>query len=204
MKLHWEILQIKKQFREWYHVNHKPFFGGKKMYRENINENDEIRYLKKMLRESNNKRINIRLHTLILHYRGYTNVHIASILGLCEHTVGKYIRAYEFEGIDGLKMGKSTGTPRFLSKEQEQILYEVIITKTPDEVGFGYRKNWTADVVRKWVEDTFEVRYSTRGMLEVLHRLNLSYTRPTYTLAKADEIKQETFKQDFERLKKLN
>ena len=39
-------------------------------------------------------------------------------------------------------------------------------------------------------------------MLQVLHRLNLSYTRPTYTLEKADIEKQENFKQDFEVLKK--
>ena len=39
-------------------------------------------------------------------------------------------------------------------------------------------------------------------MLQVLYRLDLSYTRPTYTLAKADPEKQEAFKQDFEVLKK--
>jgi len=39
-------------------------------------------------------------------------------------------------------------------------------------------------------------------MIDVLHRLNLSYTRPTYTLAKADPQKQEEFKQEFELLKK--
>lgn len=41
-------------------------------------------------------------------------------------------------------------------------------------------------------------------MLQALHRLNLRYTRPTYTLEKADSEKQEAFKQDFEVLKKSN
>jgi len=39
-------------------------------------------------------------------------------------------------------------------------------------------------------------------MLYVLYRLNLSFTRPTYTLAKADPQKQEEFKEKFELLKK--
>lgn len=39
-------------------------------------------------------------------------------------------------------------------------------------------------------------------MAVILHRLNLSYTRPTYVLKKADKEKQESFKQDFEELKK--
>jgi transposase len=43
---------------------------------------------------------------------------------------------------------------------------------------------------------------SWSGMLEMLQRLNLSYTKPTYNLAKADPQKQEEFKQEFELLKK--
>jgi hypothetical protein len=35
-------------------------------------------------------------------------------------------------------------------------------------------------------------------MAEVLYRLNLSYTRLIYVLAKADKEKQEKFKNDFE------
>ncbi|SHJ39864.1 putative transposase [Lutispora thermophila DSM 19022] len=40
-------------------------------------------------------------------------------------------------------------------------------------------------------------------MVYVLHRLNLNFTRPTYTLDKADPQKQEMFKQGFELLKNL-
>ncbi|MBA1335967.1 MAG: hypothetical protein HPY66_1786 [Firmicutes bacterium] len=50
--------------------------------------------------------------------------------------------------------------------------------------------------------DNFGVEYSYTGMVDVIHRLKLSYTRPTYTLAKADPQKQEEFKQEFELLKK--
>lgn len=42
-----------------------------------------------------------------------------------------------------------------------------------------------------------------RGMAEVLYRLNLSYTRPTYVMKKADKNKQEKFKNYFEELKKM-
>ncbi|MFC0906999.1 winged helix-turn-helix domain-containing protein [Clostridium sp. MT-14] len=77
-------------------------------------------------------------------------------------------------------------------------------TKTSDQLGFGNRKNWNASIARKWVSDNFHIEYSNRGMLQVFHRLNLSYTRPTYTLAKADKEKQEAFKQEFEDLKKLD
>ena len=40
------------------------------------------------------------------------------------------------------------------------------------------------------------------GTLGLFHRLNLSYTRPTYALAKADPKKQEEFKEKFKKVKK--
>jgi len=46
------------------------------------------------------------------------------------------------------------------------------------------------------------VEYSQRSVAYVLHRLNLSYTMPTYTLKKADPEKQENFINDFENIKK--
>ena len=172
------------------------------MHTENTDEKEEIKILKNLLRTTDNKRMHIRYQVIILHLRNYTNIHISKIMELNPHTVGTYINSYKKDGINGLNMGKPTGCPRFLTKEQEEELYKIISTKTPDEVGFGYRKNWNSNIARKWVSDTFNVEYSSRGMLQVLHRLNLSYTRPTYTLAKSDPEKQQTFKQEFDVLKK--
>ncbi|TCO72138.1 hypothetical protein EV214_1071, partial [Marinisporobacter balticus] len=47
------------------------------MYTENHNEQVEINVLKKLLRTTNNKRMHIRYQVILLHYRGYTNVHIS-------------------------------------------------------------------------------------------------------------------------------
>jgi len=89
-----------------------------------------------------------------------------------------------------------------LIDEQEQKLFEVITTYTPDQVGIPNRKNWDSNIACQWVKANFGIEYTPRGMLDVLHRLGLSYTRPTYTLAKADPQNQEEFKKDFELLKK--
>lgn len=172
------------------------------MHSENISEKEENKVLKKLLRSTDNKRMHVRYQVILLHLRDYTNAHIAKIMDLNAHTIGIYINSYKQNGVDGLNMGKSSGSPSFLNKVQEQKLYDVIVTKTPDQLGFGKLKNWNANIARKWVNDNFQIEYSNSGMLQVLHRLNLSYTRPTYTLAKADEEKQEVFKKEFEVLKK--
>lgn len=170
----------------------------------NDNNNPDIQSLKKAIKENKNKRMHIRYMVIYHHLEGYTNLEIAAIENICNHTVGSYINAYKERGLEGLVMGKSSGAPRFLTDEQEKTLVEVIITKTPDEVGFPFRKNWDCNIVCQWVLNNFNVKFSQRGMLQLLHRHNLSYTRPTYTLAKADPVKQEVFIQEFEALKKLD
>jgi len=174
------------------------------MHSENGNEKEEIRELKRALKSTHNKRMHIRYNVILLHLKHYTNQHIASIMDLESHTVARYINNYKQRGLEGLIMGKSTGCPRLLSTEQEKALYDVIATKTPDQVGFGERKNWNSAIACQWVKEQFNIEYSKRGMLDVLHRLGLSYTHPTYTLEKADPNKQELFKEEFKKLKKTD
>ncbi len=71
-------------------------------------------------------------------------------------------------------------------------------------MGFAPRKNWDCNLICKWVYANFKVKYSHSGMLDALRRLNLSYTRPTYALNKANPEKQEEFKQEFETIKKTD
>ena len=49
---------------------------------------------------------------------------------------------------------------------------------------------------------TFQVEFSERGARSLLYRWNFSCTRPTYTLAKADPVKQRQFNRWFRREKR--
>jgi transposase len=165
-------------------------------------KNVKIETIKKAIKENKSLRMHKRYMVILYHLEGYLNYEISKMELLCAHTVGTYINNYNKYGLDGLKLGHSTGAPRLLSAEQEKVLVETITNNTPDEVGFIARKNWTIELIRQQVINIFNVTFSHRGMAEVLYRLNLSYTRPTYVLKNADPIKQEKFKEDFEVLKK--
>lgn len=169
---------------------------------ESDNQNPEIQALKKAMKDEKNKRMYQRYKVIYLHMKGYTNLEIASLEVLDNHTVGIYVKKYKQNGINGLLMKQNPGAPRLLTNEQEAMLAEIITTKTPDQVGFPNRKNWYINIVQQWIKDTFGVEYSHRGTHQVLQRINLSFTRPTYTLAKADPQKQEEYRQDFGLLKK--
>ena len=62
--------------------------------------------------------------------------------------------------------------------------------------------NWTSRIIGQYIQREYGYNYSIKGVTIILKRLNLSYTRPSYVLAKADKEKQEHFKTDFETLKK--
>lgn len=163
---------------------------------------DDIKEIITALKNTKSVRLYKRYSVVLKHFEGFTNRKIAEMENIDEHTVGSYIKNYKANKLDGLNMGRSCGKKRRINTEQEKLLVDIITTKTPDEVGFESRKNWTIELIRQWVIKELNITMSHRGMAEVLYRLNLSYTRPTYVLAKADKEKQEQFKNDFEELKK--
>ncbi|GAU78336.1 hypothetical protein F3D3_2969 [Fusibacter sp. 3D3] len=55
-------------------------------------------------------------------------------------------------------MGRSTGKPKFLNDDQEKKLFEVVTTKTPNEVGFENRKNWDCNLIAHWILNTYGVK----------------------------------------------
>jgi putative transposase len=163
---------------------------------------EEIDAVGHLLHAAKDRVIYRKLLAVHLHMKGHSNLHIASMLGLNKNTVGVYIQSFSSRGAEGLVPKKSPGRPKLLSDGQEQELYETIKGKTPDDVGFSGVMNWTAKIACGWVYKEFGVQYSNTGMLELFHRLKLSYTRPTYVLAKADPERQKQFIEDFEAVKK--
>ena len=165
---------------------------------------EEINTIRKLQRATKSPVMQKKYLVLRLHMKGLNNRNIAEIVDLAPHTAGIYINTYKTSGVDGLVPKKPPGRPRFLTKEQEEKLYKTISENTPEDVGFDGVMNWTAKIACLWVLKEFGVQYKVNGMLDMFHRLKLSYTRPTYVLAKADPQKQEQFKEDFEGVKKID
>lgn len=166
------------------------------------NQSPQMQELKAAIKKNKNKNMHVKYMVIYHHLQGERNVDIAHMYDLCAHTVGSYIKIYKTSGLEGLIPAPKSGAPRNLTIDQEAKLVEVITSHTPDEVGFPSRKNWNCSLIRQWVHDNYGVKYSHGGMLKVLHRSNLSFTRPTYTLEKANTQKQEQFIEKFELLKK--
>jgi transposase len=165
-------------------------------------KNPAIGEIKAAMKTNKDLRMHERYQTILLHLHDVSNKEISTIIGRSLSSVYNYIHSYCKGGIEGLELGYSPGRPRLLTPEQEQHVYQTIVNQTPVDVGFPAKMNWTSPIIRKWIEQEFGVQYSDRGTRELLYRLKLSFTTPTYTLAKADPLKQEAFRQEFEDYKK--
>ena len=154
----------------------------------------------------NEKRVKQKLvyDAVLLFLEGYKRSEVSKILHVKQGTVNDHIRKYLKNGIDSLYIQKQPGYQKRLTDEQETELTEVITTQTPEEAGVGMFANWTSALICCVVKERYGVEYSERGMRNLLERIGLSYTRPTYTLAKANPKKQEEFKEKFKELKKTN
>jgi len=143
-----------------------------------------------------------RYQSVYLYLSGMTCDQVAGIVGFHKSTVSDINQKYIKYGLDGIPDKPRPGRPRRLTEEQESGIKEMVLTKLPYDVGFPAEFNWTAGLVAKYIEREYGYEYTIRGITKVFKRLNLSYTRPTYVLAKADKQKQEQFIRDFEGVKK--
>lgn len=161
----------------------------------------EIEKLRCALKSTKNIRMHKIYSVILRHFEDFTNKRITKMEGLEAHTISNYIKNYNKSGLLELELKFSPQAKRKFNSDQENNLVEIITTKTPDEVGFQGTKNCTIELIRQWSINQFHIELCHSTMSIVLRRLNLSYIRPIYVLAKADNEKQENFKEDFEVLK---
>ncbi|MCU6797416.1 winged helix-turn-helix domain-containing protein [Paenibacillus sp. WQ 127069] len=146
-----------------------------------------------LMKKEKDRRMFERYQAIYLHLKGKTALDIAETIGRTERTVFKYLRAYREAGVAGLQMNYSTGAPERLTKEQQEQLKQTIVSSVPHEVGFCSKYSWTLYLIGEYIKREFGPTYSLRGISKMAHRLGLSYTKPTYTLAAVDEAKQQAF-----------
>ena len=167
---------------------------------------EELQEVEKRLQHEKNRSMYERYQTIRLSLMGNDRKQIATIMGRNKKTIITYIHRYQEHGLDGMDMKFSPGAPERLSMEQQAKLKQTIMDFQPHEVGFTAKFNWTLQliVIGTYIKREYDKSYSIRGASKMMHRLGLSYTKPTYTLAAADEEKQQAFVEiTFPALKKL-
>jgi len=164
---------------------------------------EEVQAVKKAMDSEKQTRLYKRYRALYLCLCGKTYEEVVEMVGLCKTSVYRINKVYKKEGLAGIPDKPRKGRPPKLTAEQKANIKEMILKKTPFEVGFPAEFNWIAELVAKYVKQEYGLDYTIRGIAGILKRLGLSYARPTYVLAKNNRQKQERFIKDFRKVKKL-
>lgn len=158
-----------------------------------------LAYEKNMKKASMAKRVAV----IRLIMQGYYAMQVAELLNVHRETVSTYVKKFNSGGIESLlHRDYSPGKPSFLSSEEEKEVRRMIEHSTPAEEGYGCESCWDTRILKHVLEEKFSITMSRSGICEMLKRWGFSYTRPTYTLKRANRQKQKAFQQELEMIKK--
>jgi transposase len=144
-----------------------------------------------------------RVATIRLLMQGYYAIQVAELLTLHRETVSEYVKKFNAGGMEGLLHREyAPGRRAYLAPEEEQEIRRMLECSTPAEEGYGCESCWDTRILKEVFEDRFSVTMTRGGIGLMLKRWGLSYTRPTYTLKRADKNKQKSFERQLEVIKK--
>ncbi|SFD39189.1 Winged helix-turn helix [Bacillus sp. 491mf] len=78
----------------------------------------------------------------------------------------------------------------------------MIENSTPAEEGYGCESGWDTRILKHVIENKFGIIMSRNGIGDMLKRWGFRYTRPTYTLKRANLEKQAAFQRELNMIKK--
>jgi transposase len=161
--------------------------------------------LRKWEKKQTDVHLRARLTAVRLVMEGWTGKEAAHLCNLHRQSVSTYVKKFNEGGMDALLERKyGPGRECFLTEDQQNELKQVMLTSSPSDHGLGCAVSWTTPVIREYLKNTYDIKMSLTGILRMLWRLGLSYTRPTYVLAKADPEKQRVFRQEIDLIKKTS
>lgn len=130
----------------------------------------------------------LRLRAVQARQMGYAVVDIAAILGVRAETVSRWCSSYEQNGDEGLpkaRTGRPVGTGRLLTAEQEDLLQQLIDTKTPADLGIQ-SVLWTRAAVQELIAQQTGQRLPIRTVGEYLLRWGYTPQKPVRKAYKQD------------------
>jgi len=112
---------------------------------------------------------------------GKTRIEAAAAVGVNRRFVGAWVEAVERSGeaaLRGGRRGRRVDEQKALSREQEQRIRSLIVTRCPDQLGLPFAL-WTREAVGMLIERDSGVRLSSRSTISTyLHSWQMSPQRP--------------------------
>jgi transposase len=137
------------------------------------------------------QRLARRANAVLLLDDGWSCERAATALYLDDDTIRGWRRSYDEAGVEGLRRFEAGGSASLLTQAQEEELVVYVsqaLPRSTREVGM-------------FIEQVFGISYESRsGLIALLHRLGLTYRKPTPIGRRLDVAKQQAFIEAYEKL----
>ena len=148
-------------------------------------------------RRSGNVKFSLRLETMLLLSDNFKDFDVEKASEFCLNTVRTiytWLSIFLTEGIEGLRIKKSSGRKPKLTKNEKRDLKKLIL-KEPSK--FGYDSGiWTCAMIQDLIYKTFNVEYSIGYVNQLLSQINLSHKKVESISHKADKEEQRKFMEE--------
>ena len=123
----------------------------------------------------------IRYQAVGLRKAGKKYKEIGELLGVSYSSVCEWYKAYEREGIKGIKAkkrGRKVGSCRTLNADQEKKIRKMIQEKCPDQLKLHFAL-WTRIAVQQLIKQLWEIDMPIRTVGEYLSRWGFAHQKPS-------------------------
>lgn len=131
-------------------------------------------------RLSSEQRFKFRQRAMTLLESGYTQKHVAKTYGVRPNTIGDWKRAYNEEGLKGLKdkpKGLRSKDKKLLSLKQERQVQKMITDIMPNQLKLPYAL-WTRKAVQELIQREFGITLGISTMGTYLRRWGFTPQKP--------------------------
>ena len=122
---------------------------------------------------------------------GFSGKTTAKLLGVSEGHVSNIKKAYEKDGINGIKLkarGRHQGAKRLLTPEQEKDIQKIIVDKYPEQMKIPGCM-WTREHISNLIKQRYKITLPLSTLGYYLSRWGFSVQRPTKRSYRQDETK---------------
>lgn len=156
-----------------------------------IQLDEETRKRLRQLQKTNkDKTVFVKATVLLMLDQGYTPEAIATSLGIDASTIFRYQKAFKETGLNSYLGNRYVAYSGKLTLEQEGILKQELT---------GNLYISSKEVVQ-YIQHTFSVNYTCKGVVKLLHRLGFVFKKTTAVPSKGDSEAQRKFLEELQTL----
>lgn len=129
-----------------------------------------------LIAQETNGRMRIRLLALSHIKDGANKTQTAKYLKVSRRSINDWVNLFNEEGLAGLKEKPRSGRPCSLSTNQLKQL-KIYIQENNFKINEG---EINASIIRKYIENEFDVEYKLKNIYRLIHSLNFAETSQVY------------------------